>query len=129
MTFDLLLLILNEVFVVNSRSQFSKRTNFIPMKSYRKSNDLSLKEALEAMIKSYRLEDKMNQVKLINAWEKVMGPAVAHRTIEIKIIDKTLFVTLSSASLRQELFMAKEKIISSLNEEVNAKVLEDVVFK
>ena len=99
------------------------------MKSYRKSNDLSLKEALEAMIKSYRLEDKMNQVKIINAWEKVMGPAVAHRTIEIKIIDRTLFVTLSSASLRQELFMAKEKLIQSLNDEVGVKVLEDVVLK
>src|SRR4051812_27154298 len=99
------------------------------MKSYRKSNDLSMKEALEAMIKSYSLEGKMNHVRVINAWEKTMGAAVANRTIEIKIIDKTLFVTLSSASLRQELFMAKEKIIQSLNDEVGARVLEDIVLK
>ncbi len=99
------------------------------MKSYRKSNDLSMKEALEAMIKSYRLEDKMNHVRIINAWEKVMGPAVAHRTIEIKITDKTLWVTLSSASLRQELFMDKAKVIASLNEEVGVDVLAEVVFK
>ena len=99
------------------------------MKSYRKSNDSTLKEALESMIKSYRLEDKMNHVKVINAWEKVMGPAVAHRTVEIKIMDQTLVVTLSSSSLRQELFMAKEKIIESLNEEVKAKVITEIVFK
>jgi molybdopterin synthase catalytic subunit len=71
----------------------------------------------------------MNHVKVINAWEKVMGPAVAHRTVEIKIMDQTLVVTLSSSSLRQELFMAKEKIIESLNEEVKAKVITEIVFK
>ena len=116
-------------FVLKLAGPSTKSLNFTSMKSYRKSNDLSMKEALEAMIKSYRLEDKMNHVRIINAWEKVMGPAVAHRTIEIKVIDKTLFVTLSSASLRQELFMAKEKIISSLNEEVKADVLAEIVFK
>ena len=66
------------------------------MKNYRKSNDSSLKEAMESMFKTYKLESKMNQVKLINAWEQVMGPAVAHRTIELKIIDQSLIVTLSS---------------------------------
>ena len=99
------------------------------MKNYRKSNDSSLKEAMESMFKTYKLESKMNQVKLINAWEQVMGPAVAHRTIELKIIDQSLIVTLSSSSLRQELFMDKIKIIETLNEVVGAKVIADIVFK
>ena len=99
------------------------------MKNYRKSNDSSLKEALESMFKTYKLESKMNQVKLINAWEQVMGPAVAHRTIELKIIDQSLIVTLSSSSLRQELFMDKIKIIESLNEIVGTTVISDIVFK
>lgn len=99
------------------------------MKNYRKSNDSSLKEALESMFKTYKLESKMNQVKLINAWEQVMGPAVAHRTIELKIIDQSLIVTLSSSSLRQELFMDKIKIIESLNEVVGAIVISDITFK
>lgn len=99
------------------------------MKNYRKSNDSSLKEAMESMFKTYKLESKMNQVKLINAWEQVMGPAVAHRTIELKIIDQSLIVTLSSSSLRQELFMDKIKIIESLNEVVGTKVIADIVFK
>ncbi len=99
------------------------------MKNYRKSNDSSLKEALESMFKTYKLESKMNQVKLINAWEQAMGPAVAHRTIELKIIDQSLIVTLSSSSLRQELFMNKIKIIESLNEIVGTTVILDIVFK
>ena len=99
------------------------------MKNYRKSNDSSLKEAMESMFKTYKLESKMNQVKLINAWEQVMGPAVAHRTIELKIIDQSLIVNLSSSSLRQELFMDKIKIIESLNEVVGTKVIADIVFK
>ena len=99
------------------------------MKYYRQSNDLTMKEAIEAVVKSLRLEGKMNEVKVINAWENVMGAAVAHRTTEIKIIDHKLFVTLSSASLRQELFMAREKICTMLNEEAGANVISEVVLK
>lgn len=95
----------------------------------RRSNDQTIKEAVDSMLKAYRLDGKLQQLKLIDSWEKLMGPTVAHRTVEIKIYGKKLFVILNSASLRQELFQEREKIIKLLNEEAGAAVIEEIVFQ
>ncbi len=95
----------------------------------RRSNDQTLKEAVDSMLKAYRLDGKLQQLKLIDSWEKLMGPTVANRTVEIKIYGKKLFVILNSASLRQELFQEREKIIKLLNEEAGAAVIEEIVFQ
>lgn len=93
-----------------------------------RTNDKPLKEALQEMLKAFRLEDKFRQKKLISSWEKIMGPAVAHRTTQLQFRDKKLFVYLNSASLREELFSSREKIRDLLNDEAGAEVVEEIVF-
>ncbi len=95
----------------------------------KKNNDRPIKSAVDELLRNYHLEDKMGQVKLVNSWETVMGKAVAHRTTELIIREKKLFVSLSSASLRQELFQAREKILQLLNEAAGAKVIDEVIFR
>jgi hypothetical protein len=94
----------------------------------KKTNDKPLKEALDEMLKNFRIEDKFLQQKLIASWEKVMGKTVANRTTKIYFRDKKLFVYLNSAPLREELFNGKIKIIHLLNEEVGKLLIEDIVF-
>lgn len=88
-----------------------------------------MKEALESMLKTFHLEGKMNEFKLIESWEKIMGPSVANRTTGIKIINKKLYINLNSASLREELFLARQKIASMLNEAAGTEVITEVVFQ
>ncbi len=95
----------------------------------RNSNDQTMKEAVNSMLKAFRLDGKLQQIKLIESWEKIMGPTVAHRTVDIKIYGKKLFVNLNSASLRQELFQEREKILKLLNEEAGEVVIEEIVFQ
>ncbi len=95
----------------------------------KKNNDRPIKSSVDELLRNYHLEDKMGQVKLVNSWETVMGKAVAHRTTELIIREKKLFVSLSSASLRQELFQAREKILQLLNEAAGAKVIDEVIFR
>lgn len=93
-----------------------------------RSNDISLKEAIERLVKTYKIEGKLNEVKLLNSWEKLMGAMVANRTNELFIRDRKLFVLLSSASLREELNMNRKKILQLLNQEAGAEVIDEVVF-
>ena len=95
----------------------------------RKSNDQTLKQAVEDMLKAFRLDDKLRQFKLIDSWEKIMGPTVAKRTVEVKMYGKKLFITLSSASLRQELFQEREKLKKLLNDEAGGEVVDEIVFQ
>lgn len=95
----------------------------------RNSNDQSLKEAIQDMLKNFKLDDRMRQIKLIESWGTIMGPTVANRTTNIKLYGNRLHVILNSASLRQELFQEKEKIIKLLNDEAGAVVVEEIVFQ
>jgi hypothetical protein len=96
--------------------------------SPRKFNDQSLKEALQEMLDTFRLDQKFRQKKMIVSWEKIMGAAVANRTTQLVFRDKKLFVYLNSASLREELFNSRERIKNLLNEEAGAEIVEEIVF-
>ena len=93
------------------------------------SNDQSLGSAIKEFLSAYRLEEKFNQTKLIHSWEKVVGKMVAMHTKDLHIRNKVLFVRIDCAALRNELGYARETLVKSLNQEVNAEVIEDIVFK
>lgn len=92
-------------------------------------NQQSMKEAIQMLLKTYRLDTKLNQVKLLDSWEKVMGKSVAKRTRDIYFRDGKLFIHLESSALREELQYSKEKMIKLLNEEVGAEVVKEVILK
>ena len=94
-----------------------------------KHNEYSLGDAIKQMVKSYKLEDKLSETSLINNWEKVMGTVVAKRTTNLYIHNKKLFVTLSSAPLREELIMARDTVLQRLNEEAGGEVLTEIIFR
>ena len=94
----------------------------------RYSNDQSLGAAIKEFLEAYRLNEKMNQTKLIHSWEKVVGKMITKHTRDLSIRNKILFVRIDSPALRNELGYQKEKIMESLNGEVNAKVIDDIVF-
>ena len=54
---------------------------------------------------------------------------VAMHTKDLHIRNKVLFVRIDSAALRNELGYARETLVKSLNQEANAEVIEDIVFK
>ena len=94
----------------------------------KRTNDQTLKEAIDQMLKTFHLDQKMNEVRVIGSWEKVMGRTVSNRTTQIYIRDKKLFVNLNSASLREELHHAREKIIKLLNTEAGVDVIQEIIF-
>jgi len=96
--------------------------------SERKSDTSSVKEAIDAMLDSYKLRGKFDQTKLINSWESMMGKPIARRTEKIFIKDGVLFVKLNSAPLRQELTIAKTKVLEILHRNFDKGVVADVKF-
>jgi predicted nucleic acid-binding Zn ribbon protein len=95
----------------------------------RGNNEMSLKEALKAMLEQYRLKGKLNQSRIRNQWERMMGPSIAGYTRDIKLYRGKLFITIESAALRQELSYGKEKIKRNLNEELGEEAIKEVVIR
>lgn len=89
---------------------------------------IPLKEGLEALVRAYRLQGKLNEVTVVSSWERVMGKAVALKTQEVYVNKGRLFVRLSSAPLKHELLMAKTRVAELINAEVGEKVVSEVIF-
>lgn len=94
----------------------------------RNNKALPLKQAIEDMLELYKLRFKFNETYIVAYWERIMGLPISSRTKEIYIKDKKLFVQIDSAPLRNELLMAKSKIVTLLNKEVGEEIIEEVVF-
>lgn len=102
------------------------RSNY--KKNERKSDTSSVKEAIEAMLDSYKIKGKFDENKLINSWGSMMGKPIARRTEKIFIKDAVLFVKLNSAPLRQELTIAKIKVLEIIHRNFDKNLIVDIKF-
>ncbi|PWG79429.1 DUF721 domain-containing protein [Pararcticibacter amylolyticus] len=94
----------------------------------RRTNDKSLKEAIEQMLRVYKLKRRFDETALIAAWPEIMGNAVANRTRQLYIRERKLFIRLESSVLKNELVMIRTQILDKMNEKAGSKVLDEIVF-
>ena len=94
----------------------------------RTSNQSTLGEVIDKLMKAYRLDGKLKEMDVIQAWGEMMGLAVANRTKNIQIRNKTLFLTMDSAVMRDELSYGKEVIIQLVNEKAGFEMITNVFF-
>lgn len=92
------------------------------------SNEITLGQAIKELLKTYKLEDKMTEVKLVNSWESVVGKMIAKHTLDIRLKNRKLFVKMDSAAITNELGYAKTKMIKALNKEAGADILDEIFF-
>lgn len=94
----------------------------------KRSNQQTLGQAINEMLRVFGLQQKLDETKLIASWEKVMGKTIAKHTTRLYISKKKLFIHLNSSAARETLSFEKEKIINLMNEEVGKQVIEEVVL-
>lgn len=94
----------------------------------RRTNDKSLKEAIEQMLDVYRLRRKFDETSLIASWPDMMGKAIANRTKEMFIRDRKLFIRIESSVIKNEMVMIRSQILDRMNERAGSKILDEIVF-
>ncbi len=98
-------------------------------KEYRNADGKPLKLLIDKMLKAYGLDKKMNEIDVLNGWKEMMGVAVANRTLDLKIYNKTLIITLDSSVMREELSHGKQVIIERVNQYAKKEIITDVWLK
>lgn len=94
-----------------------------------RTNDSTLKEVINELLKQYHLSDKMKELGIIESWQKTVGKMIARHTTGIYFRNKKLYVTLDNAALREELGYAKTKLLKSLNKQAGENYIEEIFFK
>jgi carbamoylphosphate synthase small subunit len=95
----------------------------------RENDNLNMKEALSAFIQKNKLQGGIDKVDTREAWKALMGNGVDNYTTAIELRNGTLFVSLSSSVLREELSLGKSKIITMLNEELGKDLIKKIVLR
>ena len=97
--------------------------------SMRKANDQTLKEVISELVKEYHLSDKLKELKVLETWPAEVGKLICHHTVNISFREGKLFVTLDNAAMRQELHLARTKLLKSLNKRLGEDFIAEIVFK
>lgn len=95
----------------------------------KKSNDVTLKEALTMMLKSKRMKSGLYKTKIEQLWKEKMGNTIAQSTSEIRVYKNKLYLTINSAPIKNELTYSKAKIIKMVNQHLQEEFLEDVIIR
>lgn len=95
----------------------------------RKRNTESLRDVINQVLKNNRLDKKLNDKHLIEAWPKILGENIKQYTTDLAVKNRVLYVTLTSSVLRHDLFLSREEIKNSLNREVGAEVIKEIIFR
>lgn len=93
------------------------------------SNEKNIGDVIREFLKRHQLEDKITETRIMSSWEKIMGRHIARYTRRMVLRGDKLIVYLDSAVLRNELDMAKTKIIKLIHQEIGRDFLSEIIFR
>ncbi len=92
-------------------------------------NELSLREALQLLLREYHLEERLKDERVRALWHERMGKTISAYTSNVRVRKGVLYLTLASAPLRQELSMLREQIRAQINEEMGEPYIREIVIR
>lgn len=89
----------------------------------------NIRDVIGQYLREQGLETPLNQFRVINAWNQVVGPVFSKYTSDLKVYNRILYVRVSSSAVRCELSMRKSQIMEQLNRLAGAQVIADIVLR
>ena len=89
----------------------------------RKTNDKTLKEAIEQMLNVYKIKRRFDETGVITAWPDLVG-----KSVELFVRDKKLFLRIESSVIKNELMLMRSQIIEKINNEAKSVLVEEIIF-
>jgi hypothetical protein len=93
-----------------------------------KQNEVTLKDAIESMLHTYKLKGKVYEAQLVQNWGRIMGTTIEKHTRDLYLKNARLFVKVDSAALKMELNYSRSKVIDRVNHDLGSNVVEELVL-
>ena len=95
----------------------------------KKNNLIRVGDAINEFLKQEKLDVKISRFTVKNGWKDIAGEHIASQTLDRSFNDTTLFLTLKSAALKQELAFNKQQLIDNINRFCGSRLINEIVFK
>lgn len=71
----------------------------------------------------------MMEARVRRLWGELFGPSIAHYTTNSYVKNRTLYVSMSSSVVRNELISMRKRLVAALNKHAGGDVIDDVVIR
>ncbi len=99
-----------------------------PRAATRKNDSQPLKDAIDALLRVYKLQNQFDETSIEANWAEIMGKPIAARTTKVYAKNQKLYLQIDSAPLKKELLMAKQKMMELINKHAGKTVIQEVIF-
>jgi len=99
------------------------------MKKRPASRGKSLGEALDELVETLGIREKLREQDVFVLWEEAVGERIAAVAKPARILRGTLFVRVKTGAWRNELSMRKQEIVRRLNELLAEEIVHDIKFQ
>ena len=91
-------------------------------------DNTDIKNLINTFLKENKLENGLLDLEVKKVWFEVMENGIANYTKDINLKNKTLYIKLSSPSLKQELSYGKEKLKNLINQKFEKEIINRIVL-
>ena len=95
----------------------------------KRKNEQSIGEILREYLKMTQLENHVFESRIAEVWQEALGDRITLETDRIHLQSGTLFVTLKSPSLKNDIMMQRTVIRTLLNEKLGGNIIKSVVIR
>lgn len=95
----------------------------------KRNNAEQIGKLIQQFLRQESLESPLNEQRLLDSWEPVVGATINSYTRDLYIRNQVLYVHVISAALRQELMMGRDLLVRNLNKRVGATVITNIIFR
>jgi len=93
-----------------------------------KSNTHHIGDAIQELLRSYRLKSKFDETTLVTSWERLVGKPIAKRTKKVSVRNKVLFVELDSPAMKNDLNFHKTQILALFEKEFGKDLIKEIII-
>ncbi|MCB9252814.1 MAG: DUF721 domain-containing protein [Flavobacteriales bacterium] len=88
-----------------------------------------IKQVINDLLDTYKLTGKIDELKLWNNWEEIVGVLIAKNTGKILLKGHTLIIQVSSAPMKNELYYHRSVILQKVNTFFKKEIVKDIYIK
>jgi predicted nucleic acid-binding Zn ribbon protein len=89
----------------------------------------SIGEALTLLMHKRGWKPKVDELRMRQEWETIVGKTISKYTRNILLIDSVLTIYTDVAPLKQELLLGKEQLAARINEYFEERIVTEVIIK
>lgn len=93
-----------------------------------KSNEVTIKQALEAFVDAHGLKEKLWETELRQKWDTIAGATIARYTKRFYVKNKKMYLETTAPVIKQEINYSKTVLIDTINKEIGDGFIKDIIL-